>query len=63
MYIKQETRKSLKLLLNNGEVQVQASLNEQLINRTMSIDAPIKKRTTINYQEPLKMWLKQKRRN
>ena len=43
MYIKQETRKSLKLLLNNVEVQVQASLNEQLINRTMSLDAPIKK--------------------
>ena len=55
----EETRKSL---LGNGEGQVQTFLNEQLIDRNMSIDAPIK-RTTINYEELLTMSLKQKRRN
>ena len=55
----EETRKSL---LGNGEGQVQTFLNEQLIDRNMSIDAPIK-RTTINYKELLTMSLKQKRRN
>ena len=39
----EEQRKLLKLLLSNGEAQFQTFLNERLIDRTMSIDAPIKK--------------------
>ena len=38
----EETRKSLKLLLSNGEAQFQTFLNERLIDRTMNIDSPIK---------------------
>ena len=44
-----EIRKSLKLLLSNGEMQFQTFLNEQVIDRTMCIDAPIKKN---NYKLP-----------
>ena len=44
-----ETRKSLKLLLTNGEAQFQTFLNERLIDRTMSIEAPRKKN---NYKLP-----------
>ena len=44
----EETRKSLKLLLSNGEAQFQTFLNEQLIDRTMSIDALIKKKYFTN---------------
>ena len=39
----EEARKSLKLLISNGESQFQTFLNERLIGRTMRIDAPVKK--------------------
>ena len=50
----EETRKSLNLCLSNGEEQFQTLVNERLIDRTMSIDALIKKNnyklpTTTNY--------------
>ena len=39
----EETKKSLKLCLNNGEKQFQTFVNERSIDRTISIDALIKK--------------------
>ena len=43
IFYDEEARKSLKLLFSNGEAQFQTFLNERLIDRTMSIDAPMKK--------------------
>ena len=45
----EETRKSSKLLLSNGNAQFQTVLNKRLVDRTMRIDAPIKKS---NYKLP-----------
>ena len=44
-----ETSNSLKLLFSNAEAQFQTLLNSQVIDRTMSIDAPLKKN---NYKLP-----------
>ena len=49
VFYNDEIKKSLKLILSKGEAQFQMYLKEQLIDRTKSVDAPIKKN---NYKLP-----------
>ena len=49
VFYNDEIKKSLKLILSKGEAQFQMYLKEQLIDRTKSVDAPIKKS---NYKLP-----------
>ena len=50
VFYDEEIKKSLKLILSEGEAQFQMFLKERLIDRTKYVDAPIKKRI-ISYQE------------
>ena len=47
-----EIQNSLQSLLRNGKMQFQEFLNERLINRNKSIDAPIRKN---NYKLPINL--------
>ena len=50
VFYDEEIKKSLKLILSEGEAQFQMFLKERLIDRTKYVDAPIKKKI-ISYQE------------
>ena len=62
VFYDEEIKKSLKLILSEGEAQFQMFLKERLIDRTKYVDAPIKKKI-ISYQELQMMRWRKKKRN